>query len=161
MGICLYSRRSYQNGSGCLYSWGAYYLLYLAGQLSSVSGLHICRPATRHIHVCNDIAVLCIGLSIFHYLGSALEVERVLLECAGIVDVAVIGWPDDVWGEKIVAAVLISPQSKVYFFYNSCIIVIIIAVRCCIIHTCEFHEQKNCTETVRQLVSYSVLVYSQ
>jgi malonyl-CoA/methylmalonyl-CoA synthetase len=43
------------------------------------------------------------------YKLSALEIESVLLQHPGISECAVIGIPDDTWGEKVAAAVVLSP----------------------------------------------------
>lgn len=41
------------------------------------------------------------------YKVSALEIEDVLRECPGVVDCSVIGLPDDILGQKILAAVIV------------------------------------------------------
>lgn len=46
------------------------------------------------------------------YKISALEVERHLLSHNDIVDCAVLGKPDPVWGERVAAIVTLSPGKK-------------------------------------------------
>ena len=41
------------------------------------------------------------------------EVEKVLSQCSGISDVAVIGVPDDRWGEAVKALVVLQPGSEI------------------------------------------------
>lgn len=47
------------------------------------------------------------------YKISALEVERAILECPDVDEVAVLGIPDDVWGEAVVAIVVPKKNSGV------------------------------------------------
>ncbi len=44
------------------------------------------------------------------YKISALEIEEVLRECSSIADCAVVGVPDDEWGELIVAAIVLKDE---------------------------------------------------
>jgi malonyl-CoA/methylmalonyl-CoA synthetase len=46
------------------------------------------------------------------YKISALDIERVLLEHPLIAEIAVLGLPDDTWGEKVVAIVVLKEENK-------------------------------------------------
>ena len=45
------------------------------------------------------------------YKLSALEIEEVLREHPGVSEVAVVGLPDDAWGERVVACVVRAPAA--------------------------------------------------
>jgi len=46
------------------------------------------------------------------YKISALDVENVLLECAHVEECAVVGVPDEEWGERVAACVVLSDESS-------------------------------------------------
>jgi malonyl-CoA/methylmalonyl-CoA synthetase len=46
------------------------------------------------------------------YKLSALEIEAALLDCPGVAECAVVGLPDDTWGEAVAAAVVLRPGAE-------------------------------------------------